>query len=272
MPEIRSALTAMRAALLRRRPLPETVERDLARRVRNGDEAARRTLIEACLPFVFSIAWEYRRWGIPLEDIVQEGSVGLIRATHRFDPERNCRLVSYAAYWIRAQIREYLVRSYRMVRIGGSKKERKALQVYRRTGEDDPMKLSALSGLSPAKAEEILPVLAHPDVALDRAPQAGPSLAERLASNSEGPEDLLVNAEDRVRVRRALWNAMRDLSPRERRIVRKRWLADKGETLEQIGKSFGVGKERARQIEERTRQHLRERLLEVIADMVESVA
>ena len=72
----------------------------------------------ACLPFVMSIALEYRRWGIPLEDIVQQGNLGLLRAASKFDPERECRLATYAAYWIRAEIRDYVVRAYRVVRLG----------------------------------------------------------------------------------------------------------------------------------------------------------
>ena len=78
-----------------------------------------------------SIALEYRRWGIPLEDIVQQGNLGLLRAAAKFDPARECRLATYAAYWIRAEIRDYVVRAYRVVRLGTTKAERRALRAYR---------------------------------------------------------------------------------------------------------------------------------------------
>src|SRR5882757_3202846 len=78
-----------------------------------GDKRAGEKIVEACLPFVIAIALEYRRWGIPLEDIVQQGNLGLLRAAKKFDPEREVRLATYAAYWIRAEIREYVVKSFR---------------------------------------------------------------------------------------------------------------------------------------------------------------
>ena len=113
-----SALSAYRAQLSHHQPLPEAVERELALAFRGGDKRAGDKLVCACLPFVVSIAMEYRRWGIPIEDIIQQGNVGLLRAADRFDPSRDCRLITYAAYWIRAEIRDYVVRGYRVVRFG----------------------------------------------------------------------------------------------------------------------------------------------------------
>ena len=108
-----NAFDSYRANLNQSPPLDRETERALARRYNDGDERAGVELIQACLPFVVSIAFEYRRWGAPLEDIVQEGNIGLLRAAKKFDPERDVRLVTYAAYWIRASIREYVVRAYR---------------------------------------------------------------------------------------------------------------------------------------------------------------
>src|SRR5262245_3277529 len=145
---------------------PES-ERDLARRGRRGVRKAGRQLIEACLPFVMTIAFEYRRWGLPLEDIVQEGNIGLLKAAVRFDPDRGCRLATYAAYWIRAEIREYVVRGYRIVRLGTSKTERRALRMYRTTHERDPAALARMSGLSEQRATALLPLLMARDVSLE---------------------------------------------------------------------------------------------------------
>ncbi len=116
---------------------PPKREHELADLYRGGDRDAGRKLIAACLPFVVTIALEYRRWGIPLEDLVQEGNMGLLKGAERFDPDRGCRLATYAAYWIRAEIREYVARGYRIVRLGSSKSERRALRVYRKTHERD---------------------------------------------------------------------------------------------------------------------------------------
>ena len=104
-----------------------------------GDQHAGTQIVEACLPFVVSIALEYRRWGVPLEDIIQQGNVGLLKAAAKFDPERECRLATYAAYWIRAEIREYVVRAFRVVRLGTTKGERRALRAYR-TREEPPIR------------------------------------------------------------------------------------------------------------------------------------
>src|SRR5208282_411377 len=101
--------------------------------------------------FVISIAVEYRRWGVPLEDIIQQGNLGLLRAARKFDVTRECRLATYAAYWIRAEIREYVVRGFRVVRLGTTKSERRALRTYRTTGESDPERLAASSGLTPER-------------------------------------------------------------------------------------------------------------------------
>ncbi|MGH7294056.1 MAG: sigma-70 family RNA polymerase sigma factor, partial [Polyangiaceae bacterium] len=85
-------------------PLDRETERDLARRWRAGDRKAGDRLVTACLPFVISIALEYRRWGVPLEDVIQQGNLGLLRAASKFDLSRDCQLATYAAYWIRAEI------------------------------------------------------------------------------------------------------------------------------------------------------------------------
>src|SRR5579863_3989966 len=131
-----ASLRAYREDMSSFAPLARDVERDLARRWIAGDERAGEQIVLACLPFVVSIALEYRRWGVPLEDIVQQGNLGLLKAANKFDPSRECRLATYAAYWIRAEIRDYVVRAFRVVRLGTTKAERKALRAYRRTKGD----------------------------------------------------------------------------------------------------------------------------------------
>jgi RNA polymerase sigma-32 factor len=211
-----------------------------------------------------TIALEYRRWGIPLEDLVQEGNMGLLKAAERFDPERGCRLATYAAYWIRAEIREYVARGYRIVRLGSSKSERRALRVYRKTHERDPEALAAASGLTAERATELLPLLMARDVSLERSPtDDGRAPADRLAAEVASPEEAAVANDERTQLTAALRKAVDELSPRERRIVNQRWLTEDPKTLEQLGADFGVSKERVRQLEERAKKRMRARVEEL---------
>lgn len=260
----RAAFSTYRAELTGQEPLTAEVERDLALRWRKGDQEAGQRLIAACLPFVVTIALEYRRWGLQMDDIVQEGNIGLLKAAERFDPARGCRLATYAAYWIRAEIREYVARSYRIVRLGSSKSERRALRIYRRTRERDPEALAALSGLTKERATELLPLLMAGDVSLERSPHDdGMPASERLASSDISPEDMACAADERDRMSRALRQVVSELSPREQSIVSQRWLTDTPATLEQLGASFGVSKERVRQLEERAKKRMKARIEEI---------
>ena len=117
-----------------RPPLEADEERELARRWAEGDDRAGHRLIEASLPFVIRVAKGYQRWGIPLEDLIQQGNLGLLKAAKKFDPTKDCRLITYANYWIRAEIRDYVVRGYRIVRLGSTATERRAIRVFRRSG------------------------------------------------------------------------------------------------------------------------------------------
>src|SRR4029078_5319417 len=161
------ALRAYRESLAGVRALDRDAERELARRWSAGDQFAGSQLVEACLPFVVSIALEYRRWGVPLEDIIQQGNLGLLKAAAKFDTKKECRLATYAAYWIRAEIREYVVRAFRVVRLGTTKGERRALRTYRKTKNTDPSALAEASGLSEERVTLLLPLLTGREVSLD---------------------------------------------------------------------------------------------------------
>lgn len=253
-----TALEAYRHSLAGVSPLKAEEERELAARWRAGDERAGCRIIEASLPFVITIATEYRRWGVALEDLIQQGNLGLLKAAMRFEPSRDCRLITYAVYWIRAEIREYVVRGYRLVRIGGSKAERRALRAYRRTREDDPEKLAAIAGVSVAHAQRIMPALKHRDVSLDNAPDGETPALERLPSEEATPEDQVMVSDDQQHLRSRVDAALATLSSRERWILDHRVLSrDDGETLEALGKRLGVSKERVRQLEARALQKLR---------------
>ena len=240
--------------------LDRETERELAAQWLAGDASAGRKIIEACLPFVISIALEYRRWGVPLEDIIQQGNLGLLRAAAKFDLAKDCRLATYAAYWIRAEIREYVVRGFRVVRLGTTKNERRALRAYRTTGENDPEKLAAASGLSVERATMLLPVLAAREASLDTSTADQGPAVDRLASSDPSPEEWSSRREAKARAHKAVTRALGTLNDRERMIVRARMMADDPTTLEQLGATLGVSKERVRQIEARARGKLKESL------------
>jgi RNA polymerase sigma-32 factor len=257
------ALRSYREDMAEVAPLDRQTERELAAEWRSGKKAAGAKLVTACLPFVMSIALEYRRWGIPLEDVVQQGNLGLLRAAAKFDPTRDCRLATYAAYWIRAEIRDYVVRAYRVVRLGTTKAERRALRAYRRTRESDPAALAAASGMTREKAELLLPLLASRETSLDARTDEHGAMIDRLAGATPTPEDDASRRERRGRAREAVGEALRDLTDRERLIVRERLMTDEPRTLQELGVQLGVSKERVRQIEERARGKLRALLHEM---------
>lgn len=238
-------------------------ERHLIKRWASGDRQAGEELIKSFLPFVVSIAIEYRRWGVPLDDIIQQGCLGLLRAAQRFDPRHNVRLVTYAAYWIRAEIRDYVLRSYRMVRLGTTKNERRALRAYRVTQECDPRKLAQVSGISQKRAEELLPLLSARDASFDQALDGTPSWGERIAAATPSPEEDTIKTLDGIRLRNTILAVLSELSLREKLIAEERWLKETPTTLEALGSRLGVTKERVRQIEDRTRQKVRARLVEL---------
>jgi len=256
-----ASLRAYRQNLAGFGPLPREVERDLARRWRAGDNQAGEKIVEACLPFVIAIALEYRRWGIPLEDIVQQGNLGLLRAAKKFDPEREVRLATYAAYWIRAEIREYVVRAYRVVRLGTTKGERKALRAYRTSKDRDVDSLAQVSGLPKERIEMLLPLLASREMSLDASTgeDSAPAV-DRLAAKDPSPEEETGAVEARLQAAAAVTEALGQLSDREQLIVRERLMNDDPITLQRLGEILGVSKERVRQLEERARDKLRGRL------------
>jgi RNA polymerase sigma-32 factor len=260
-----TALDAYRSSLTGIEPLPAAEERLLAQRWREGDQRAGRRLVEASLPFVITIATEYRRWGIPLEDLIQQGNLGLLKAAMRFEPARECRLITYAVYWIRAEIRDYVVRGYRVVRIGGSKSERRALRVYRRTREDDPVKLGEAAGLDPKRVEALMPLLKQRDVSLDAAEPGETPGVDRLRDGGPSPEETVMYEIDGGRARLRIREAMELLSERERWILEQRVLSEQGSTLEKLGEKLGISKERVRQIEARALEKLRGSLSDLAA-------
>lgn len=255
-----TALEQYRGQLARLETLDPEEERVLALACRQGDPEARRQLVEATLPFVVYIARRYMRWGVPFEDLIQQGNVGLLEGVARFDPDRGCRLASYAQFWIRAEIRDYVVRHHRAVRLGTTRTERRALWLYRRGEAREAAALAEASGMTTAGAERLVRVLGTPDLRLDASGDGFDARVERFADPAADPEGDALRRMACERVRAAVGRAFPTLCAREQRILRDRLMTDAPVTLEALGAEMGISKERVRQLEARLRDKLRAEL------------
>ncbi len=239
-----------------------TVEQEveLAERWRDGDERAGTRLIACNLRHVVAIALDYRRWGVPIDDLIQQGSIGLLKAARRFDPSQGTSLKAYASYWIRAEIRDYVVRGYRIVRLGTTRTERRALRAFRTSDVENAQELAARSGMPEARCRLLWPLLSHADRSLDSDSSGGTPGRDLLRDGGPDPESAALRREASQRARTRVELAMAALSERERRIVWARMAGDEPETLDQLGKRLGVSRERVRQLESRAKDKLREAL------------
>lgn len=252
-----ASLDSYRRDLSGLQPLDGPTEIRLAIAWRAGDRAAGDRLVSASLPFVIKIAKEYRRWGVPMEDLIQQGNLGLLKAAAKFDPDQACRLITYAVYWIRAEIRDYVVRAYRIVRLGSTRTERKAMRAFRREDVETAEELAAMSGMPLARARKLWPILTQRDFALDATTDTRGPAVDRLSDRAETPEQACARAEEIHGVRARLSVALGRLPERERRIVEERLLSDEPRTLASLGIEMGVSKERVRQLQARAYARLR---------------
>jgi len=234
-------------------------------------------LVSANLRFVVKIALEYRNYGFSVADLVQEGNLGLVRAVQTFDPERGFRLISYAVWWIRAYIQEYILKHWSLVKIGTTQLQRRlfnhmqsAQKRIRRMlteGEEQEARehLARAVGGTVKDVEEMERRLSSRDVSLDhsQAPSESDStltMHDRLASPDDSAEDLLEAADMSSKMTAALKRAMGKLGEREKAVVVARHLGDEPLTLRELGARLGVSKERVRQIEDRALRVLREQI------------
>ena len=240
-----------------------TPEREIAlgRQLRQeNDLGAARDLVLSHLRLVVSVARNYMGYGLPQADLVQEGNVGLMKAVRRFDPERGVRLASFAIHWIKAEIHEYILRNWRLVKVATTKAQRKLFFNLR------SLKASSAT-LSPGEVTEVARVLnvkesdvvemeqrlqGH-DVTLDPAPEDGEERVGPiafLADSAEGPAEIVERTQSERLESEGLAAALASLDPRSRRIVEARWLSEsEPRTLHELADEFGVSAERIRQIE-----------------------
>lgn len=236
-------------------------ESALAAAYQNGDARAGDKLVLHNLKHVLAIALEYRRWGVPVEDLVQQGSMGLLHAARRFDPAHAACLRTYAAYWIRAEIRDYVVRCHRIVRLGTTRTERRAMRAFRSTPVGTAEELAALSGMPLARCELLWAVLVHRDRSLDAPTHTGTLARDLMPAATPDPEACAVERERRTRTTLQATRALGALTERERCIVQARMMSDEPETLDRLGARLGVSRERVRQLESRARQKMHDALV-----------
>lgn len=236
-------------------------EQDLARRLRdNGDLEAARRLVLSHLRFVVHLARSYSGYGLQQADLIQEGNVGLMKAVKRFDPEYGVRLVSFAVHWIKAEMHEFILRNWRIVKVATTKAQRKLFFNLRgqkkRLGWMSAAETRAIAedlGVDPAEVTRMEGRLAAHDAAFDGDPtddeDAATSPVQYLRADIADPADLVAEEDASSNQLQALSGALSDLDERSRDIVASRWLADQKLTLHDLADRYGVSAERIRQIE-----------------------
>jgi RNA polymerase sigma-32 factor len=247
----------------------------LAVRVRDqADKQAADKLISANLRHVVAIALRYRRYGLPVSDLISEGNVGLMTALGKFEPDRGTRFVTYAAHWIRALILDHVIKAHSLVGVGSGPLRSKVFFRLRRekakimAGTLDPTlvneQLAAKFNMTTEKIAALGERLEARDVSLDLpvGEDGSQTIIDTLASTLPLQEERLASAERASKLSSSVRDAVKDLDPRERFIVEVRIMADARDelSLAEIGRRLGVSRERARQLEVRARAKLKKSL------------
>jgi RNA polymerase sigma-32 factor len=252
--------------------LSEAEEQSLARRFREEDDLdAARQLVTSHLRLVIAIARGYLGYGLPHADLIQEGNIGLMKAVKRFDPDRGVRLVSFAMHWIKAEIHEYILKNWRLVKVATTKAQRKLFFNLRSLKNDyegvdtlsgtQAAEVAARLGVKPEEVVEMETRLSGRDVALEGSPDDGDEAfapIDYLADSRYEPTRMLENKAQARLQNEGLHEALDSLDPRSRRIVEARWLHDgEAATLHDLAAEFDVSAERIRQIEVKALQKMR---------------
>jgi RNA polymerase sigma-32 factor len=247
-------------------------ERALAINLReNNDLDAARQLVLSHLRFVVHIARGYVGYGLPLGDLIQEGNVGLMKAVKRFDPSVGVRLVSFAVHWIRAEIHEYVLRNWRLVKVATTKAQRKLFFNLRRMkkhlgwlSNDERTAVAADLGVSTGEVAEMEQRLSARDLSFDPQPDADEdeqyAPVAYLSSPGSDPAQQLADEDWTEQAEAQLHAAVAALDARSQDILRKRWLEEPKQTLHELAEKYGVSAERIRQLEANAMKKLRGRL------------
>jgi RNA polymerase sigma-32 factor len=248
-------------------------EQELGRRLKeHGDVSAASGLVMSHLRLVVSVARNYMGYGLPQADLVQEGNIGLMKAVKRFDPERGVRLASFAIHWIKAEIHEYILRNWRMVKIATTKAQRKLffnLRSMKATSaaltRKEIRQMAQTLNVKESDVIEMEQRLQGGDVALEPSPDDSEEVVTPIAyltsDAANGPAEVFERGQSESLKGKGLKRALESLDERSRRIVTARWLAESdAKTLHELAGEFGVSAERIRQIEAKALQKMKKEL------------
>ena len=249
--------------------LDRAQEVELARRYRSDNDLdAAHQLICANLRFVVKVANEYRRYGFRQLDLVQEGNIGLMLAVNKFDPERGIRLISYAVWWIRAYIQNFVMRSWSLVKIGGSRAQKKLFFKLKQTQSA----MRNLTGSAPVAAiaeqlevsekdiEDMATMMSARDSSLDVELFEGEDYTrlDRLVDQRSNQEEDLAERQENQQLKEQVQQALQVLNERERHIVQRRMLDEDSATLQNLADEYDISRERVRQIEQNALRKVKE--------------
>ena len=250
------------------------------------DEQALHRLITAYMRLAISMASKFKRYGVPMNDLIQEAGLGLMKAAEKFDPDRGVRFSTYAVWWIKASVQDYVMRNWSLVRTGSTSSqkalffnmrriqaqlEREAMQMGISLDSDQlHRKIATEIGVPLGDVKMMDGRLSGSDYSLNATQstdEEGREWIETLEDESEGADSLFEQAHDNAHLRKCLLDALSTLNERERLIVRERAIREDTRTLESLGKELSLSKERIRQIEAAAFQKLRKHLQNTLAEV-----
>lgn len=235
------------------------------------DREAGQQLVLSNLRFVVKIAKEYSKYGFKMQDLIQEGNLGLMHAVDKYDPRKGYRLITYAVWWIRAYIQSSILRSWSIVRTGTTRVQRrifnglkKATQKIASFNASEPVSQKLLAkelDVTEHQLKETMGLMKRRDISMDQplsnSQYDNLTFGDTMSDTSESAEDKVIREDMQEKVRGFLDDIYDELSPRERYMLEHRILAEMPKTLEEIGDEFGITRERVRQLENRLKQKLR---------------
>ncbi len=235
---------------------------------KDDDMKAAEKLVTSNLRFVVKIAHEYKNYRVKLIDLIQEGNIGLMHAVKKFDPYKGYRLISYAVWWIRAYMQNYVIKSWSLVKIGTTQAQRKLffkLNQTKKKLEDISQKspefkeIAEILNVTERETEEMDMRLSNRDVSLDASlnDEGDSTYIDHLVYDGTSQEDALIKKDEMALVKKNIAGALEKLSEREHYIIERRIMADNPATLQEIGDRFKITRERARQIEKEALKKLR---------------
>ncbi len=244
----------------------------LATAYRNlGDRQSAQRLICANLRFVVKIAHEYRGYGLRILDLIQEGNIGMMMALKKFDPERGLKFITYAVWWIRAYINNFIMKSWSLVKIGTTQAQKKLFfklnqtrrSLRRLSGREDSQDIANELAVRDDEVEEMALRMAARDtsLSLELTEGSGYTLLDSLADERDNQEQLLLEHEETRILSTRVENALAVLKDRERHIVQQRILCDPPQTLQELADHYGISRERIRQIEKSALEKLKGQLI-----------